>query len=267
MGYLSSLLEMSGFPQNENYWQNQDPFYSWNYNQNNANSGFHSELTFQDTSQYENVPSDPEYKQWLQNPYSNDGAGQAGAFKQMGSNDFDDEPPLLEELGIDPARIMEKTFAVLNPFHRQGLTDDADYLEADTDLAGPLAFCLALGATLLLSGAKANFSYIYGLAVTGCLLMYFLLSLMDTRGGITLTLVASTLGYCLIPIVGLSILSIFYSMTNAVGAALGITVVAWSSLSASRLFATLTASDSSQRPLIAYPCILLYSVFLLIVIF
>lgn len=264
---FDNLLIMSGFQSQDDYWTNQPQFNNYNYASQDSNPGFHSELNFQDTSQYENVPNDRGYDQWQSNYYVGNNYGPQDGFKAGTDTEFEDEPPLLEELGIDPDRIMQKTLAVLNPFHKQGLVDDASFLTKDTDLAGPLVFCLALGATLVVSGGKANFGYIYGLVVTGCLLMYSLLSLMNTSGTVTLTSVASILGYCLLPIVGLSVLSIFLTMTSLTGIALSILGVSWCSLSASRLFMALMASDCSQRPLIAYPCILLYSVFILIVMF
>ena len=61
------------------------------------------------------------------------------------SGGFEDEPPLLEELGINFDHITKKTFAVLNPF----TVTDASIVN-ETDLTGPLIFCLALGGTLLL---------------------------------------------------------------------------------------------------------------------
>lgn len=264
---------MSGFASQQDYWKNQGNFNMYgNYNPNesvDSATGFQSELNFQDTSQYENVTGDATYNNYWgsQSYYGGDGYGSQGNFKAPGENEYDDEPPLLEELGIDPDRIMEKTLAVLNPFHKQGLVDDANFLRKDADLAGPLAFCLALAATLLISGGKANFGYVYGLAVTGCLLMYFLLSLMNINGVVTLASVASILGYCLLPMVVLSLLSILLTMTSLLGIILSVLVVSWCSLSASRLFVTLMATDFSQRPLIAYPCFLLYGVFALIVTF
>ena len=44
------------------------------------------------------------------------------------SPEFEEEPPLLEELEIYPDRIVQKMLAVLNPFKSHCLTDDADYL-------------------------------------------------------------------------------------------------------------------------------------------
>lgn len=187
----------------------------------------------------------------------------------LGSTEYTDEenePPLLEELGIDPDRIIQKTLAVLNPFHRRGQTDDANYLLQDSDLAGPVAFCLILAAFLLLAGSKAHFGYVYGLAVTSCLLMYILQSLMSSTGNITLSSVASVLGYCILPVVALAGIGIFTTLRGPIGLILSAMTVGWASLSASRLFSAMSGEDK-QRLLIAYPCILLYGVFTLLVIF
>lgn len=180
--------------------------------------------------------------------------------------DEEDEPPLMEELGIDPDRILQKTLAVLNPFHRRGQTDDANYLLQDSDLAGPLAFCLLLAAFLLLAGSKAHFGYVYGLAFTSCILMYILQSLMSSTGNITIASVASVLGYCILPVVGLAGLGIFTSLRGPGGLILAALAVAWATLSSSRLFCAMSGEEK-QRLLIAYPCLLLYGVFTLIVIF
>ena len=48
-------------------------------------------------------------------------------------DEFANEPPLLEELGINPEHIFQKTLSVLNPF-RATRPDVA----GDSDLAGPL---------------------------------------------------------------------------------------------------------------------------------
>ena len=62
-------------------------------------------------------------------------------------NDIDNEPPLLEELGVNFEHIRLKTFAVLNP-----MAYASSDVAADQDLAGPLVFCLLFGASLLLNG-------------------------------------------------------------------------------------------------------------------
>lgn len=183
-----------------------------------------------------------------------------------GFGEEEDEPPLLEELGIDPDRIMQKTLAVLNPFHRRGQIDDASYLLQDSDLAGPVAFCLVLAAFLLLAGSKAHFGYVYGLALTSCILMYILLSLMSTNSNVTLSSVASVLGYCLLPVVVLAAFSVFATLRGPIGLLFATLTVSWAALSASRLFSTMSG-ELDQQLLIAYPCLLLYGVFTLIIIF
>jgi len=57
-----------------------------------------------------------------------------------------EEPPLLEELGINFTHIYHKTVAVLTPFKRLR----TDLHINDDDLAGPLFFALLFGSFLLL---------------------------------------------------------------------------------------------------------------------
>jgi len=178
--------------------------------------------------------------------------------------DFEEEPPLLEELGISPTRIFEKSLAVLNPF-RTGRTFDVNLLY-ETDFAGPAALCVLLGSCLLLAGGKVPFGYVYGLVMMSCLAMYVLLTLMTKEGSVTLGSVASVLGYCLLPIVILSAIGVFLPLYNSLGFVCAILAVMWSSLAASKLF-VMMLGDTRQRPLIAYPCTLLYGTFALIVVF
>uniref|UniRef100_A0A1I8P2T1 Protein YIPF n=2 Tax=Stomoxys calcitrans TaxID=35570 RepID=A0A1I8P2T1_STOCA len=155
-----------------------------NYDLNYANTNSSGMSSFYDPSAYSQNAYDQSDKR----------------FKAGGSvgNDFEDEPPLLEELGINPNHIFQKTLAVLNPMRGA----DQQILQ-DTDMAGPLVFCLALGGFLLLSG-KVTFSYIYGIGVMGSIAFYCLLSLMASQANVTFGAVVSVLGYCLLPMVVLS---------------------------------------------------------------
>lgn len=58
---------------------------------------------------------------------------------------------LIAELGINFEHIWQKTLTVLNPMKPA----DGSIMN-ETDLTGPLVFCLALGATLLLVGCARN---------------------------------------------------------------------------------------------------------------
>uniref|UniRef100_A0A914WAJ6 Protein YIPF n=1 Tax=Plectus sambesii TaxID=2011161 RepID=A0A914WAJ6_9BILA len=175
------------------------------------------------------------------------------------SVNFEDELPLLEELGINFDHIRQKTVAVLNPVG----TTSAEVI-ADQDLAGPLVFCLLFGGALLLHG-KVQFGFIYGIGVVGCLGMYALLNMM-AAGGISLTCTVSVLGYCLLPMALLSLLAAGLTLQGMVGYIISIMAVLWCSLSSSKLFVTTCAMDSQQL-LVAYPCFLVYGVFALLAIF
>ncbi|XP_043289437.1 protein YIPF5 [Venturia canescens] len=259
---------MSGYSGQENYWtqppQGQYNFETLGFGQPNPQFEFQ---TYPEEQAGEYSPyTQKSFLDPTQNAYSGEMMYPGDDFKATSGFGEEDEPPLLEELGIDPDRIIQKTLAVMNPFHRRGQMDDANYLTQDSDLAGPVAFCLALAGFLLLAGSKAHFGYVYGLAVTSCLLMYILQSLMSSTGNITLASVASVLGYCLLPVVALAGLSIFTTLRGPFGLILAALAVTWATLSASRLFCAMSGEEK-QRLLIAYPCVLLYGVFTLIVIF
>lgn len=198
---------------------------------------------------------------------------QQEANRKGGSANFDDdELPLLEELEIFPERILQKSLAVLNPFHVKGLVDDAEFLFRETDLAGPIAFFLALAFCLFLSNTRKDiFGYVYGLSVITVMFMYVLIKLMcttisDSQNYITISSVASILGYSILPIVWLSIPGIFFTLNNQIGIILAACAIFMSTTASSRIFCLMTG-DSNQRFLIAYPCALVYIIFTLLVLF
>ncbi|KAM9477308.1 protein YIPF7 [Clarias gariepinus] len=175
------------------------------------------------------------------------------------TDSFEDEPPLLEELGINFDHIWQKTLTVLNPMKPA----DGSIMN-ETDLTGPVIFCITLGATLLMAG-KVHFGYVYGISALGCAGMYILLNLMSIST-ISYGCVASVLGYCLLPMVALSAFAVFYSLQGVIGILLALFVIGWCSLSASKIFTT-TLDMGGQQLLVAYPCTLLYGVFALLTIF
>ncbi|KAJ8408824.1 hypothetical protein AAFF_G00246420 [Aldrovandia affinis] len=175
------------------------------------------------------------------------------------SSSFDDEPPLLEELGINFDHIWQKTLTVLHPMK---IADGS--IMTETDLAGPMVFCLAFGATLLLTG-KIQFGYVYGISAIGCLGMYCLLNLMSMTG-VSFGCVASVLGYCLLPMILLSSFGVLFSLQGLMGIVITAMIIGWCSFSASKIFISALAMDGQQL-LVAYPCALLYGVFALISVF
>lgn len=177
-----------------------------------------------------------------------------------GGVDYDNEPPLLEELGINFSEIWSRTLAVSFPFS----SNLPSMEENDTDLAGPLCFCLLLGSCLLLTG-KVHFGYIYGFGVIGCLLMYVILNLMSDEA-ISVDRTMSILGYSLLPIVFLAIINIFVDLKGTAGLLLSTVVIGWCTLSATRLFEK-ALNMKEQRYLVAYPVTMLYACFALLTIF
>ncbi|XP_054438233.1 protein YIPF7 [Pteronotus mesoamericanus] len=234
------------------------------------------EESYNDSDAYENLygSRNPQASQQPQPafvpPETLTSAGYTGQFFQPASNpdyysqspyidSFDEEPPLLEELGINFDHIWQKTLTVLNP-----LKPADGSIMNETDLAGPIMFCVALGATLLLAG-KVQFGYLYGMSALGCLGIYALLNLMSSSG-VSYGCVASVLGYCLLPMVILSCCAIFFSLQGTVGTVLALVIIGWCSLSASKIF--ISALDmEGQQLLIAYPCALLYGLFALLTVF
>lgn len=173
-----------------------------------------------------------------------------------------DEPPILEELGINFEHIMMKTKIVLWP--KRAMITSTSPIVHDDDFAGPLLFCLCLGTLLLLKG-KVQFSTIYAVFLIGWLGLYAVLNLMSQKG-IGLSCTASVMGYSLLPIVFLALVSIPIEMRGVAGALCIPLAVLWCAWSASLFFvAALDADD--RRWLLAYPVALFYTCFALISIF
>ncbi|XP_063724977.1 protein YIPF5-like [Symsagittifera roscoffensis] len=231
---------------------------------NKQNQGFMNPQSNFYNNQYYTPAEDPNslYGQMAMSSSSSLSTGRKSVLSNsaFSPNNFDeDEPPLLEELGINFSHIQQKTLAVLHP------TKAADPAACqDNDLAGPLVFALAFGATLLLAG-KIHFNYIYGIGVMGSLGMYMLLNLMSVDGCGFLGVV-SVLGYCLLPMVGLSSVAVFISLKGSFGLIMSILCVGWASLASSKLFVS-ALTMNGQQMLVAYPCALVYGVFALLTVF
>lgn len=174
--------------------------------------------------------------------------------------DLEHEPPLLEELEINIPHILVKTRAVLNP-----LGEIDAHIMDDTDLAGPLLYCVVFGILLLLSG-KMHFGYVFGLGAIGCFAMWALLHLMSERGA-SVASVVSVLGYCLLPMLALAPLLLFVPASLLV-ARLVVAAVAvlWSTHSAVGMFVR-TLSMIDQRLLVAYPVAMIYVCFAILTLF
>ncbi len=181
--------------------------------------------------------------------------------------DYDNEPPLLEELGVNFPHIYSKSRAVLFPFGKHAKSLESGFIENDADLAGPLAFALGLGGELLLSG-KLHFGYVYGFGVSGCVAMTFLLNLLNPNGAVSMWTVISILGYALLPVnllAGINMILRVHRL-GLWGMVLAVLTIAWCTTASARLFER-GCNMREQRFLLAYPTALLYSAFVIITIF
>lgn len=202
------------------------------------------------------------------------GGLRTGWLAAFGTEGYDGEPPLLEELGVNFGHIKAKTFAVLNPLARID-----QHIMDDSDLAGPILFFLLFGFFLLFSG-KVHFGYIYGLAALGSTSLHVILSLMSPptdpaapatqaqdphnpgstsplSSTLTLSRSASVLGYCLLPLVLTSLVGVVAPMDTLFGYALTAAAIAWCTSSASAMFCAV-GRMSGMRGLVAYPLALFY---------
>jgi len=174
-------------------------------------------------------------------------------------DDYENEPPLLEELGIRFDHIWSKTQAVLYPVKQVN-----EHILDDADLAGPIFFCLLLGSCMLLSG-KVHFGYIYGFSVFGCFGLQTIINLMHPVG-LDFSRTCSVLGYCLLPVIVLAASSIILNLKGTLGFILAAITIAWSTGAATRLL-NAKLGLTEQYWLVAYPVMLMYSCFVLITIF
>ncbi|XWS55982.1 hypothetical protein CRYUN_Cryun09bG0047300 [Craigia yunnanensis] len=127
-----------------------------------------------------------------------------------GSASFEDEEPLLDELGIHPGQIWHKTRSILNPFRVNPTA------HKDSDLSGPIFLYLALCLFQLLAG-KIQFGVILGWIVVSSIFLYIVFNMLAGRNGnLDLHTCTSVIGYCMLPVVILSAVSLFIPQGSSV---------------------------------------------------
>ncbi|KAL2049382.1 hypothetical protein ABVK25_010392 [Lepraria finkii] len=224
----------------------------------------------------------PAFGQSVSGRMGEHGGLRTGWLAAFGTEGYDGEPPLLEELGVNFGHIKGKTLTVLNPLH-----PISQHIMDDSDLAGPILFFLLFGTFLLFSG-KVHFGYIYGLALVGSLSLHTIFSLMSPdpsssspsstpayppptshdplSGGqipvqlsstLTLARSASVLGYCLLPLVLTSFVGVVLPMDTAMGYVISSAAICWCTYSSSKMFCAV-GRMRSMRGLVAYPLGLFY---------
>lgn len=188
--------------------------------------------------------------------------GSVGAYGGGGGGfgAFEDEAPLLEELGINIPQITRRTLTVLNPFR---MNPD---LHEDADLSGPIIFYMLFGLCQLLGG-KVHFGVILGWTTLASLFLYTIFNLLAGKNGsLDFYRCVSIVGYCQIPMVLLSAFSVFLPR-GIFKYFLGVLTVFWCTRSCTSMMAVLVPHAEEHSSLVAYPCGLIYTAFSLLVIF
>nr|GMC92706.1 protein YIPF5 homolog [Ipomoea batatas] len=154
----------------------------------------------------------------------------------------------------------QKTISILNPFRVK-----AD-LHEDADLSGPFLFLMAFGLFQLLAG-KIHFGIILGWVIMASVFLYVVFNMLAGRNGnLDLYRCVSLIGYCMLPVVILSAISLFLPGGMAIKVVAGVFVI-WSTRVCTRLLVELASCGDEHRGLIAYACFLIYTLFSLLVIF
>ncbi|XP_061337342.1 uncharacterized protein LOC133284357 [Gastrolobium bilobum] len=176
-------------------------------------------------------------------------------------SNFDDEPPLLEELGINTKQIWNKTTSILNPFRVA-----KPNLHEEADLSGPVLLVMAFGLFQLLAG-KIHFGIILGWVTVSALFVYVVFNMLAGRNGtLDLYRCVSLIGYCMLPMVMLSALSLFLPQGGFAISAVAAVFVMWSTRVCTTLLVQVATWDEHPG-LVAYACFLIYTLFSLLVVF
>ncbi|CAI5972120.1 unnamed protein product [Closterium sp. NIES-65] len=187
--------------------------------------------------------------------------GSGGLF---GQNSFEDELPLLEELGINIPQILRKTASALNPIR---INID---LYDDGDLSGPLIFCVLFGLCQLMH-AKVHFGVVLGWSVVASTFIYTVFNLLvgarSAQAGLDLYRCCSIFGYGLLPMVLYSAISIFFPRRGVLTAVAAAVAIVWCTRTAASLLVAIVPQADDVRALIAFMCIVTYFCFALLVLF
>ena len=135
----------------------------------------------------------------------------------------------------------------------------------DPDIGGPAAIAGSFCLLLLLAG-KLYFGEVYGTFITGTVLLYLLFNFMAQKDSVPLFSIMSTLGYCMLPMLSLGLLGVFFNLKGPLGVIVALLTATWASFAAGN-FLDVLIRVKNRKALIVYPVFLFYVSFTLIVIF
>ncbi|KAF4355057.1 hypothetical protein CsatB_016550 [Cannabis sativa] len=187
--------------------------------------------------------------------------GPIGGGLTPGNANFEDEEPLLDELGIHPDQIWKKTKSILNPFRVNPV------VYKDSDLSGPILLYMSLCLFQLLAG-KIQFGVILGWIVVSSIFLYVVFNMLAGRNGnLDLHTCTSVVGYSMLPVVILSAASLFVPQGGVLRFGVAGVFVLWATRVCTGLMVSLADGGDEHRGLIAYAALLIYTLFSLLVIF
>ncbi|BAM39283.1 uncharacterized protein TOT_010000742 [Theileria orientalis strain Shintoku] len=147
---------------------------------------------------------------------------------QQSDGDDEEDPPLLEELGINVVDIYNHMMSVLLP--KRGSLSFKNY----DDLYGPLLIFVAFAVCLMVSG-KICFSTIYVLFVFCNLGIYMLFNFLNETY-VSFSKTVTILGYSLLPLCVTPVFGLLSRFIRIVPVLMVYVFVLWSTVSASYLF-------------------------------
>ncbi|GAB2222617.1 hypothetical protein Drorol1_Dr00016736 [Drosera rotundifolia] len=180
-----------------------------------------------------------------------------------GSLNFDAEPPLLEELGINTKQIWSKTVSIFNPFKIRVRGHE------DADLSGPFVVLLGFGLFQLLAG-KFHFGVLLGWVTVAAVWLYVVFNMLAggrNHGSLDLHRCVSLIGYCMLPVAVLAGVALFVPKGGGVVWGLAGVGVVWSTRVCTKLIVEVSGIGEEHRGLIAYACFLIYALFSLLIVF
>ena len=231
----------------------------------------------------------------VQNTTSSSGAASSGnrgfRGKVSWSGGFPDEPPLLEELGVDFAQIARRAKSAMNPLPmRKKHTRETS---KDDDLAGPLVV-FGLIATLHALQGKGHYGYILGWSAIASGLTCWLLNQLtaqnnnDAGENLSLSRTASVIGYNATSILFLSVVKAFVhsegssngSKSSSGGGSFSgtrnsfgilafacVCILKASSKSSGLFLHGMGQCGEGKRLVVFYPMVLLYSLYALLTLY
>eukprot|EP00878_Enallax_costatus_P008723 GHUV01009117.1.p1 GENE.GHUV01009117.1~~GHUV01009117.1.p1 ORF type:complete len:226 (+),score=51.57 GHUV01009117.1:693-1370(+) len=176
---------------------------------------------------------------------------------------FEDEPPLLEELGIDIPQILRCTKAILLHQMKSNSLDELDF-------GGALVYLLALGLLHLLM-AKVHFGVLLGWTLVQSIVLWFIVNQISSseaaeHRALDLYSCCCIVGYGLVPLIVLSAVVLLIPK-GPISAVLAVSFTAWSAITAAKVLARRSHALAEIRNLVLVPCFLLYGSYALLTVY